>query len=165
MTQRRIEVVEYECERCGYKWMSRIEKPKPRCCAKCKHPEWDSPRMTWIEKGLRNRIRRMDAIYSGTKRKDIFGDTHVDNSSTCNRFLFTEPRPTEEELRFILRLYQDDVEFWKRLYCTNAQRRENEMMKKETVEAVMLEIINEREKNNIPAESAQVINKQEEATN
>lgn len=40
----RVEVDEYQCARCSYKWISRVngkDRPKPQRCAKCKSLDWN----------------------------------------------------------------------------------------------------------------------------
>ena len=98
MPQRIIQAIEYECYRCGYTWISRIEKAKPRHCSKCKHPEWDYPRMIREEKYLRNRVRIVD----GTYKTGMFRNRYIENTPTCHKFLYCDPRPTEEELLRVL---------------------------------------------------------------
>lgn len=29
----------FKCKRCGWEWLSRMDKPK--CCARCKNPYWE----------------------------------------------------------------------------------------------------------------------------
>jgi hypothetical protein len=56
----RIEVDEYECAFCGYKWISRVngsDRPKPVRCAKCKKQSWDKGRVAPYEKSYRDRIK------------------------------------------------------------------------------------------------------------
>jgi hypothetical protein len=39
-----VEVKEYQCSRCGYKWIARkngVDKPTPKTCSKCKTALWD----------------------------------------------------------------------------------------------------------------------------
>ena len=98
MPQRMIQAIEYECYRCGYTWISRIEKAKPRHCSKCKHPEWDYPRMIREEKYLRNRVRIVDGAY----KTGMFRNRYIENTPTCHKFLYCDPRPTEEELLRVL---------------------------------------------------------------
>lgn len=151
MPERRIEAIEYECYRCGYKWISRIEKPKPRHCSKCKHPEWDYPRMSRQEKYLRNRLRRMD----GEIKIGMFGNSYLVNSPICNQFLYTDPRPTEEELIYILSQYDDDVDFLIRVNWTDVEREKNEKFKEERCKEAMLEIIRKKQNENACIESLQ----------
>ena len=98
MPQRTIQAIEYECYRCDYTWISRIEKAKPRHCSKCKHPEWDYPRMIREEKYLRNRVRIVDGAY----KTGMFRNRYIENTPTCHKFLYCDPRPTEEELLRVL---------------------------------------------------------------
>lgn len=37
----------HTCEKCGYKWVPRIDK-RPAQCPNCKNPKWDKPKQ---EKG------------------------------------------------------------------------------------------------------------------
>jgi len=46
--ERRIVLCEFECERCGHKWLPRSEE-RPRTCPKCKSAWWDTPRKQKIE--------------------------------------------------------------------------------------------------------------------
>ena len=101
MPQRIIQAIEYECYRCCYTWISRIEKAKPRHCSKCKHPQWDYPRMTREEKYLRNRVR----IVEGTYKTGMFRNRYIENTPTCHKFLYCDPRPTEEELLRVFRFF------------------------------------------------------------
>ncbi|MEW6295231.1 MAG: hypothetical protein AB1467_02950 [Candidatus Diapherotrites archaeon] len=34
----------FKCERCGHKWVPRMEKELPRVCPYCKSPYWDTPK-------------------------------------------------------------------------------------------------------------------------
>jgi hypothetical protein len=39
-----IRIKEYECDKCGYKWINRIngkDRPIPERCAKCKRVNWN----------------------------------------------------------------------------------------------------------------------------
>lgn len=154
MPQRLIEAIEYECERCGYKWINRREKPKPRYCAKCKHPKWDSTRMSRYEKALRYRVRRLDGMI---KIGEMFGNRYLVNTDICTRFLYTEPRPTIEELTHVIHQFEHDtVRFMDIVNMTSDETEEYYKSKKERGRQAMLDIVNEREKhNNTPAEPSQ----------
>jgi hypothetical protein len=57
----RIEVNEYTCELCGYKWVNRIngkDGPIPKRCAKCKHQHWEKGKITSYEKAYRNALKK-----------------------------------------------------------------------------------------------------------
>jgi hypothetical protein len=66
----KIEVSEYECSHCGYKWINRVngkDGPMPQRCAKCKRPNWDkgyneNP-ITPEETGLRMRVKGLRELY------------------------------------------------------------------------------------------------------
>jgi hypothetical protein len=138
MPQKIIQAIEYECYRCGYTWISRIEKAKPRHCSKCKHPEWNYPRMTRKEKYLRNRIRIVDRTY----KTGMFGNRYIENTWTCHKFLYCDPRPTEEELLRVLNAFDYDDYYDYDIFETDYEKiRES---KKKEGEKVMLEIIKSR---------------------
>ena len=62
----RIEVNEYNCMQCGYKWINRIngeDGPIPKYCAKCKRSTWNGEAMSAKEKGLRAVIINMGEFY------------------------------------------------------------------------------------------------------
>lgn len=45
MGQRRIEVSEFSCERCGHKWISRLSGDEtPLTCPSCRSAYWNRPR-------------------------------------------------------------------------------------------------------------------------
>ncbi len=46
MSEKRLEIKEYTCERCGHMWVPRDIRNKPRVCPKCKSPYWDKPKQS-----------------------------------------------------------------------------------------------------------------------
>jgi hypothetical protein len=59
----KIEVTEYECAKCSYKWINWIngnEGPKPRRCAKCKRWDWEEGYLSHIEKELRRDLLKIE---------------------------------------------------------------------------------------------------------
>lgn len=50
------------------------------------------------EKYLRNRVRIVD----GTYKTGMFRNRYIENTPTCHKFLYCDPRPTEEELLRVL---------------------------------------------------------------
>ena len=53
----------------------------------------------WLEeKYLRNRVRIVD----GTYKTGMFRNRYIENTPTCHKFLYCDPRPTEEELLRVL---------------------------------------------------------------
>jgi preprotein translocase subunit Sss1 len=84
MPTHNIQVIEYECTKCNYRWINRVngkEQPKPKRCARCKRPGWDEGWMSDEEKRLR-RLLMLETQYT----------------DTCHRFLNISPRPTKEEI-------------------------------------------------------------------
>jgi hypothetical protein len=102
----KIEVIEYECAKCGYKWINRIngiDGPRPSRCAKCKRWDWEEGRMDSDEKWLRNTLRRR--IPENYRQPHFVSDDDPDKERKTLgwRFLnWTSPRPTIEELLRVL---------------------------------------------------------------
>jgi len=100
-----VEVTEYECIKCCYKWISRIngnEGPKPTRCPKCKRWDWDEGRLSRIEKRLRRDLLKIE--YNEIKYTTAYGDTGFSSIPTdiCATFLNVTPRATVEELKTVL---------------------------------------------------------------
>ena len=108
MTISRIEVNEYHCVKCGYRWINRFngkEGSIPKRCAKCKKRNWNGKRegITPEESGLRRRIKGMKKLYE-------YSSTYWDtpsiagfwNSGLADRFLSLNPRPSVAELRQVI---------------------------------------------------------------
>jgi len=99
-----IQVSEYECVYCGYKWINRLngkDGPVPKNCAKCKRKYWNGDKeeynpITPRERGLRKRLYR----YEGTIHPSggMRGSTAYWPNELCNKFLALNPRPTIKEL-------------------------------------------------------------------
>ena len=109
MTISLIEVNEYQCVLCKYKWINRIngeDGPIPNRCAKCKERRWNEGKMTPKENGLRRRLRGMKKLYEHVAY-DFPSDPSIskrwDNELT-ERFLSLYPRPTIDELRQVVYL-------------------------------------------------------------
>jgi hypothetical protein len=100
-----IEVTEYECAKCSYKWINRIngkDGPKPIRCAKCKRWDWEEGYLSNIEKRLRRDLLRIESVE--TMHPTMFGETGVNIAPTdlCATFLSIYPRPTVQELETVL---------------------------------------------------------------
>jgi hypothetical protein len=83
----KIEVLEYECAKCGYKWINRYngkDGPKPKRCAKCKHKFWEQGLMSEQEKSWRRQLIKW----------------HY--TPNCMEFLNTVPRPTIKEIMTVI---------------------------------------------------------------
>jgi hypothetical protein len=116
MTILRIEVNEYECLLCGYKWINRVngkDGPIPERCAKCKKYGWNGQRkdaMTPEESGLRIRIKNLYKLYRlavwrvstphiPLSHINEFSMDDYLNPEVVARFLnLDNPRPTKLEL-------------------------------------------------------------------
>jgi len=108
MTVSRIEVNEYQCVLCKYKWINRINGKDgrfPNRCAKCKARNWNEGKMTPKENGLRRRLRGMKKLYEHVAADFFISDPSI---STCwdneltEKFLGLYPRPTVDELRQVV---------------------------------------------------------------
>jgi hypothetical protein len=104
----KIEVLEYECVFCGYKWINRINGKDgliPQRCAKCKKFYWNdgqhigrkSDPITPQERGLRIRLCKFEG-YDPRKDTGFGGSTSYKPNDLCKNFLNANPRPTIDEL-------------------------------------------------------------------
>jgi hypothetical protein len=106
MPIQRIEVSEYECARCGYRWINRInghDGPVPQKCAKCKRLGWNGGRKELIspsERGLRRQIKYFGRLYDNA---GFYFSVEIEwPKGLCEKFLKISPRPTIGELRQVL---------------------------------------------------------------
>lgn len=100
----KIEVSEYECVHCGYKWINRVngkDRPMPKNCAKCKRFHWNGKGegsgynpITPRERSMRVRLYKFEGYF------DIgFGaGRQYRPNALCEKFLRLNPRPTMQEL-------------------------------------------------------------------
>jgi hypothetical protein len=100
-----VEVTEYECAKCSYKWINRIngkDGQKPIRCAKCKRWDWEEGFLSIIEKRLRRDLLRIESVE--TPHPTMFGKTGISIAPTdlCASFLSIYPRPTVQELETAL---------------------------------------------------------------
>lgn len=122
MTIHRIEVDEYECELCHYRWINRVngvDKPIPQRCAKCKRQDWDEgqrrkrimerPPMTPEAAGLRTKIKNLHNVYYWKYKNWTWpNDNKLDLKDYWDFELVTmflslqNPRPTARELHDII---------------------------------------------------------------
>jgi hypothetical protein len=94
-----IQVSEYECVHCGYKWINRVngkDGPKPKNCAKCKRVHWNGKDegsgynpITPSERNLRVRLYKFEGYPDGRQYRP---------NALCEKFLSLNPRPTMQEL-------------------------------------------------------------------
>jgi hypothetical protein len=97
-----IQVSEYECGHCGWKWINRAngkDGPVPLKCAKCKRLNWNNPFDDVIghtERGLRVRLANLEPDESNPRYR--LGRNIQSPNELCKRFLNLKPRPTEKEL-------------------------------------------------------------------
>jgi hypothetical protein len=105
MPIRKVEVTEYQCAKCSYRWINRIngkEGQKPRRCANCKRSDWEEGYLSSRQKQLRRDLLKIEK--NQVKYPTVFGDTAFFPIPTdiCAAFLGIWPRPTEHELRVVL---------------------------------------------------------------
>lgn len=109
----RVEVNEYHCVHCGYKWINRVngkDGPVPDRCAKCKRTNWDEGSITPREVGLHKRIRNVGKFYqiASLQWPDISKPIGtVWDEQLVEQFLNLYPRPTRKELEDVLSSKQD----------------------------------------------------------
>jgi hypothetical protein len=100
----RIEITEYECARCSYKWVNRIngkDGPVPIRCAKCKRTSWNrNGLIKGQENGLRRRIRGYKKLY---EYASFFSSDKIHwSEDLAEKFLNLSPRPTIVELKQVV---------------------------------------------------------------
>lgn len=104
----KIEVSEYECIFCGYKWINRVNGKDgliPQRCAKCKRFYWNDgfyigrkpDPITPKERGLRTRLYKFEG-YDTRRDTGLGGSTSYRPNELCKEFLNVNPRPTIQEL-------------------------------------------------------------------
>lgn len=104
MPFRPIQVTEYECAKCGYKWINRIngkEGLKPKRCASCKRWDWEEGYLTRLEKRIRRDILKVEDNPIKFSTLDGTGSYSIP-TDLCTTFLSIYPRPTLDELRIVL---------------------------------------------------------------
>jgi len=106
MPIQKIEVSEYECVRCGYKWINRVnghDGPVPQKCAKCKRLGWNGGKEELVsptERGQRRQIKYFERLYDNA---GSYWNIEIDwPKGLCEKFLDINPRPTIEELKQVL---------------------------------------------------------------
>jgi hypothetical protein len=128
----KVEVNEYQCILCKYRWINRINGKDggiPQRCAKCKSYSWNGVRRNLIspkERGLRKRIKALPRLYW---YQYYYYSKHnepkrpIEECFDCEllaRFLILDnPRPTIPELIGVL--YPKGI--WRKLSSKNQFRR------------------------------------------
>ena len=111
MAIQKIEVSEYTCEKCAYKWINRINGKDgsiPDRCAKCKKVNWNGEEdISPKERGLRRKVNGLKELYDrvGFKWVGILpaSEYKIDwSSEQTERFLGLNPRPTIQELKQVI---------------------------------------------------------------
>jgi hypothetical protein len=98
----KIEVNEYRCIKCGYKWINRVngkDGPIPKRCAKCKASNWDRDDISPEENGLRRRIKGFKQLYKNAGF--YWGDSSIADcwsDERTEKFLDLNSPPTITEL-------------------------------------------------------------------
>jgi len=99
----KVEVSEYQCFQCGYKWTNRlngIDGPIPKRCSKCKKLNWNRRTTTPKEIGFRRRISSLKRIYDS---QSFYWSELIDwSEGLIEKFLNLDPRPTIAELERVL---------------------------------------------------------------
>jgi hypothetical protein len=98
----KIQVNEYHCIKCGYKWINRVNGKDgsiPTRCAKCKTSNWDRDAISPKENGLRRRIKGFKQLYKNASF--YWGDSSIADcwsDELTEKFLDLNPPPTITEL-------------------------------------------------------------------
>jgi DNA-directed RNA polymerase subunit RPC12/RpoP len=104
----KIQVLEYECQHCGYKWINRIngkDGAVPKNCAKCKRRYWKGDdqvyedTITPAERGLKVRLYKFEGYDA---REGFGGSTSYRPNELCKKFLNVDPKPNIHELNHAL---------------------------------------------------------------
>jgi hypothetical protein len=109
----KINVKEYSCAHCGYRWINRTngkDGPIPKNCARCKRSNWNSgvsQRTRLQENGLRRRIKGFKEIYALANNyfnRDKYGitETIIWSEELTEKFLNLTPPPTIPELKTVV---------------------------------------------------------------
>jgi hypothetical protein len=164
MPMNKVEVMEYECIQCRYKWINRVngvDGAIPKRCAKCKKLNWNRRITTPEEIGFRRRIGYLKTLYRDqTCYWGLRDNYKIDwPEGLIEKFLNLDPRPTIADLERVLhapvirldsqnqytrrgyvphpskpRVMTYDEEEYKKLLKQGAEKQQN----------LMLEIINSR---------------------
>jgi hypothetical protein len=96
-----IQVNEYTCELCGYKWINRVngkDGPIPKRCAKCKHQHWEKGHINSHEKAWRDAVKKRFGYFNYPGGM-FHGGWRVEKN--VKRYL--EHRPSIEEMSVLLK--------------------------------------------------------------
>jgi hypothetical protein len=167
MPTQKIEVTEYECTWCHYRWINRVngkDGPVPQRCAKCKRYGWNDGKyvdrnpnpITDEERGLRMRLYKFEGSrYNDGKPFEHRGIVfqalrQYRPNELCQKFLSLKPRPTIKQLKYVLEPLGPEVremlrEYTKsRFYREMLEKHKPELHKKYE-EALQLETQRRRE--------------------
>jgi hypothetical protein len=149
MPIQKIEVLEYECARCGYKWINRVnghDGPVPQKCARCKRSGWNGGEKDLItprEMGLRRRIKYFEILYDNVSSYS-FWSTEMDwPKGLCEKFLKAQNR-----IELMLRIMKSRViNDYDPAAVIIQQRKEREEAKNQTIKShkQLLEEIKKRQ--------------------
>jgi hypothetical protein len=110
MPSRKVMATEYQCAKCGYRWINRRngkEGSKPKRCAKCKKWDWDEGYKSRTEKQLTRCLIKIEE--DDTRYSEIDDTIYEIPTDICTTFLTVYPRPTVEELRSVLSKKEKDA--------------------------------------------------------
>jgi hypothetical protein len=95
-----IQVSEYECGHCGWKWVNRINGKDRHVPLKCvKRLSWNNPSEDIINPRERVlRVRLINLEPDETNPRYHMGRKIQSPNDLCKKFLDLKPRPTEKEL-------------------------------------------------------------------
>src|SRR5262249_16550974 len=97
----RVEVDEYECVLCGYKWINRVngkDGPIPKRCAKCKHQHWEKGHIDPLEQSWRDAVKQRFGYFYYHHSGMSNGGWRIERNAA--RYL--ERRPSINEIKILL---------------------------------------------------------------
>jgi hypothetical protein len=96
----RVEINEYECALCGYKWVNRVNGKDgsiPKRCAKCKHQHWEKGPINSLEQSWRHALKKRFGYWFDFPPN--MGGWRIDDNATK----YLETRPSIEEMKVLLK--------------------------------------------------------------
>jgi hypothetical protein len=104
MPMYKVVVTEYDCVKCGHKWINRVngvDGPIPQRCSRCKRSNWNRGSPTPKEIGLRRRVHGLKTLYEYQSLALWYEKIHWPEGLS-EKFLDLGPPPRLEELERVL---------------------------------------------------------------
>ena len=128
----RVEVDQYQCALCSYKWISRVngkDGPIPNRCAKCKRTQWEKGEVDKHERNYMNALRKKFGYYNSSN--GIYqGGWRIEEN--IQRYL--QRRPSVEEMKLLLEpicyIHPKDSEVFRKTKMLYDERYKSYLLKK-----------------------------------